>query len=663
MAERISAAERMLSLTVALLSTDQGLTRAQIFGSVSGYVERVATGADEPALERMFERDKETLAALGTRLEVIGDPENPQNLRDARYRIPQDDNALPDDLEFDSAELAVLSLAADAWTEATMSREARAAVRKIGALGVETDEAITGFAPRLSARDESFAPLQEAIDRRHEVRFDYLRPGSQRVRTRRVQPLALVQFQGRWHLHGLDVGVGEPRTFLLSRIVSPVSTTGTQVDPSLLAGAAERALAGLREVAARQHATIEAVPDSEAALRLGRRASSATDRVFEVPYVDAYLLADELASYGPDARVVDPPELRALVVDRLERVARVHAGDPDLAPAEGATLVKAKRRTPVASADRVRTVLTLVPWLLERDDVPVLRVAEAFDVTPAEVRAMLTNLTLVGEPAGDYYSGQMFDIDWDLLEDHDMVRLTQTVGIDRVQRFTSRESAALIAGLQLVAALPGAADADTIARLRDKLGQGSATATPDTVVVDEPVDDRRSEISRAVRERRVVAFDYRTPDGETMARRVDPARLLLAGGQWYLQGWCHLREGDRTFLLDRMSGLEVTDDTATHSSEQTGSRPGELFERGDGDVDALLRFPTRMRTLLADYLVHAELRESGSDTFASIPFASPAGARRLAAYGGGDVEVLSPPAAREAARTWAQSGAIHNAPA
>jgi proteasome accessory factor B len=619
----------------------------------------MAAGSDEPALERMFERDKETLASLGTRLEVIGDADNPQNLRDARYRIPQDDNALPDDLEFDAAELAVLSLAADAWNEATMSREARAAVRKIGALGVETDESITGFAPRLSARDESFSPLQDAIDRGLEVRFDYLRPGSQRVRTRRVQPLALVQFQGRWHLHGVDVGLGEPRTFLLSRIVSGIATTGTQVDPSLLPGAAERALSELRAVAARQHARIETVPDSEAALRLGRRAAAPADRLFEIPYVDAFLLADELASYGPDARVVDPPELRDLVVDRLERVVRVHSGEPDLAAAAEAPLVKPKRKTPVASAERVRTVLTLVPWLLERDEVPVARVAETFDVTAAEVRAMLTNLTLVGEPAGDYYTGRMFDIDWDLLEDHDTVRLTQTVGIDRVQRFTSRESAALIAGLQLVAALPGAADAETLARLRDKLGRGSAGMAPETVVVDAPVDDRRSEISRAVREGRVVSFGYRAPDGETMTRRVDPSRLLLAGGHWYLQGWCHLREGTRTFLLDRMSGLEVTDETATHRVEQAA----ELFHRGDEDIHATLRFPTRMRTLLADYLVHAELRESGSDTFASIPFAHASGARRLAAHGGGDVEVLAPPAAREAARTWAQLGAIHNASA
>lgn len=659
MAERISAAERMLSLTVALLSTDRGLTRAEIFRSVSGYVERVAAGVDEPALERMFERDKEALASLGTRLEVIGDPDNPQNLRDARYRIPPDDNALPDDLEFDAAELAALSLAADAWTEATMSREARAGLRKISALGVETDEPITGFAARLSARDEAFTPLQEAIERRVEVRFDYLRPGSQRVRARRVQPLALVQFQGRWHLHGLDVGVGEPRTFLLSRIVSPVATTGSQTDPSLLPGAAERALEGLREVAARQRARIEAVPDSEAALRLGRRATRADDGAFEVPYVDAFLLADELASYGPDARVADPPALRELVIERLARVVRVHSGEPDLDAASIATRVKAKRRTPVASAERVRTVLTLVPWLLERDDVPVAQIAEAFEVTPGEVRDMLSTLTLVGEPADDYYTGRMFDIDWDLLEDRDTVRLTQTVGIDRVQRFTSRESAALIAGLQLVAAVPGAADAHTLETLREKLGRGSTGVAPPAVVVDEPVDELRSELSRAVRDRRIVSFDYRAPDGETMTRRVDPSRLLLANGQWYLQGWCHLREGARTFLLDRMAALEVTAEPAVHIAED---RPA-LFQPGEHDVPALLRFPTRMRAVLADYLAHAELRESGPDTFATIPFAHPTGVRRLAARGGGDVEVLAPPAAREAARIWAESAVIHSSAA
>jgi proteasome accessory factor B len=43
-----------------------------------------------------------------------------------------------------------------------------------------------------------------------------------------------------------------------------------------------------------------------------------------VPFVDAHILADELASYGPEARVVDPPHLRELVIERLRAVIAVH---------------------------------------------------------------------------------------------------------------------------------------------------------------------------------------------------------------------------------------------------------------------------------------------------------------------------------------------------
>lgn len=655
MAQRIRPEERLMNLTVALLGTEVGLTRAQIFDSVTGYVEQVRAGVDEPALERMFERDKEALTELGTHIEVIGDPDNPQNLRGARYRIPRVENELPDDIEFTPAELAVLSLAADAWSEATMSREARAGVRKIRALGIDVDEPILGFTPRLSAREPAFAPLQDAIARGMEVRFDYLRPGSQRVRSRRVRPLALVQFEGRWHVYGHDEGLDEPRTFLLSRIVSDVAPTGRRGEVPEQDGAAERALTGLRGLASGQVATIGVTPGSEAALRLRHRARQGGDEtMLEVPYVDPYVFADELSSYGPDARVIAPEELRALVVDRLRATRILHERPADLAAAEEATPVKPPRRSPVASAERVRIFLTLVPWLLERGDVSVAEAAREFEVPADQMRSMLATLTVVGEPAAGYYTGEMFDIDWDLLDEQDIVRLTRTVGIDRVQRFTPREAAALIAGLQLVAAVPGVADAATVASLRDKLARGSAGGAVDAVAVDEPLDDLRAALSAAVRERRAVRFGYTRPDGGETSRTVDPSRLLLTGGEWYLQGWCHLRRAPRTFHLERMSDLVVTDEPAAHADE---GRP-EPFAPGGDDVIVTLRFPTRLRPLLADLIEHAEIRERGPDTFARIPLADAGVARRVAARGGGDIEVVAPQAARDAARDWAAAAEI-----
>lgn len=88
-------------------------------------------------------------------------------------------------------------------------------------------------------------------------------------------------------------------------------------------GAGERALAGLAEVAARQRALLEVAPGTEAALRLSRRAIPAGQGI-HVPYVDVHILADELASYGPEVRVVEPADLRDRVIARLEATLARH---------------------------------------------------------------------------------------------------------------------------------------------------------------------------------------------------------------------------------------------------------------------------------------------------------------------------------------------------
>ncbi len=90
-------------------------------------------------------------------------------------------------------------------------------------------------------------------------------------------------------------------------------------------GAGARALAGLEELAARQSALLEVDPGTEAALRLNRRATAAEQGI-RVPYVDVHVLADELASYGPEVRVVEPEALREQVIARLEAVLAVHGG-------------------------------------------------------------------------------------------------------------------------------------------------------------------------------------------------------------------------------------------------------------------------------------------------------------------------------------------------
>lgn len=311
--------ERLVNLVVALMATEQGLTKDTILTSVSGYREQSDAGAKRDALEKMFERDKENLRGLGVPIETIGDYADPDDLREARYRVPTAEYELPADIEFTAAEIAVLTLAGGVWSERSMSAGARAGLRKIRSLGIDVDEPIIGFAPRLNLREPSFAPLQRAMEQSRVVSFDYIRPGDAQPRRRRVEPLALVEFEGRWHLFGFDANVGAERTFLLTRIGSDVEVTRVAFDPAARDGAGERALTGLRTVAERQRALLEVSAATEAAVRLQRRAvpGPEDEQGIRVPYVDVQVFADELASYGPEVRVVEPAELRDAVVSRL----------------------------------------------------------------------------------------------------------------------------------------------------------------------------------------------------------------------------------------------------------------------------------------------------------------------------------------------------------
>lgn len=323
MAPRIPAEERQLNLIVALMATQRGVTKEEILLSVSGYRQR-ADGSRQ-ALEKLFDRDKDDLRTLGVPIETVGAHADPNDLREARYRIPQAEYDLPDDLEFTPAELAVLGVAGGVWSEGSLSAEARDGLRKIRATGGDADEPIIGFAPRMTTREEAFGPLQQAIDEAAEVAFDYLKPGDELPAVRTLRPYSLVDFEARWHVVGWDAGADAERTFLLSRISGDVRRTGERFDPALRDGAGERAAAELAAIAARQTALIEVHAGTEAELRLRRRALPAEQGI-RVPYVDLHVFADELASYGPEARVVAPDALRDAVVGRLRAAADLHGG-------------------------------------------------------------------------------------------------------------------------------------------------------------------------------------------------------------------------------------------------------------------------------------------------------------------------------------------------
>jgi proteasome accessory factor B len=68
-------------------------------------------------------------------------------------------------------------------------------------------------------------------------------------------------------------------------------------------------------------------------------------------------------------------------------------------------------------------------------------------------------------------------------------------------------------------------------------------------------------VTRAVRERRWLRFDYRKPgEREVERRRVQPYHVLEYGGRWYLLAYDPMRQDVRTFVLGRMREAVMLDE-------------------------------------------------------------------------------------------------------
>lgn len=316
--QRVPVEERLFSLVLALLATEAGLTKNQILSTVQGYRQRYENAGDNANLERQFERDKDDIRDLGVPLETLDSPGQPGNNQNLRYRIPRGAYELPADITFSAEETTLLNLAAMVWREGSISTESRRAVMKLRGLGLVAEEPVLGYAPRVRVRDAAFEPLRAALERSSVVRFAYLKPGEAESKVREVEPLALVQHQGRWLLYALERGTAVSKTFLLRRIVSQISSTGHSFEPPETDQAAV-ALSELEAVWNSHTAEVEVVNESDAATRLHKRRGTTVlpDGSLQLHYSDANIFADELAGYGPEVLVLSPPVLRAAVRARL----------------------------------------------------------------------------------------------------------------------------------------------------------------------------------------------------------------------------------------------------------------------------------------------------------------------------------------------------------
>ncbi|MBT8228200.1 MAG: WYL domain-containing protein [Dactylosporangium sp.] len=320
-----SRTERLVNLVICLLSTRRFLTAAQIAAIVPGYEHDPREPRGHEAFQRKFERDKAELRDLGVPLET-----GTTSVFDAEpgYRIARRAYALPD-VHLDPEESAVVGLAARLWQHAGLAAAASSGLAKLRAAGIDVDQQATLGVEPVVLVDPTFEPVTAAVRARQAISFGYRVPEADQPTTRRLRPWGVVSWRGRWYVVGHDLDRDAPRCFRLSRMVGAVRRVGR-------AGAYTPPDVDLIQYVAGWHGPVERRGRAVLSIRPGRAAGvrrwaeeitpgADGDRVV-LSYADPDWLAGWLVGYGPDVVVLDPPQVRAAVVDRLRRIAESQSG-------------------------------------------------------------------------------------------------------------------------------------------------------------------------------------------------------------------------------------------------------------------------------------------------------------------------------------------------
>jgi proteasome accessory factor C len=302
-----------------------------------------------------------------------------------------------------------------------------------------------------------------------------------------------------------------------------------------------------------------------------------------------------------------------------------------------------RRRRPRPAEERLRRLLVMLPWLMERGSVPVDEVAERFDLEPDEVAADLELVSMCGLPP---YVDELIDV---FIEEG-----TVHVGVPRLftrsLKLNSLEAFDLVAAGRAAMEMPGADPAGPLGRGLAKLeavlaAELASTADPpasgDAAVT---IDLERPEVADVVAEaaRRIewLQVTYWSASTDSVSeRRIVPRQVFADRGNWYVVADDDRSGERRTFRLDRLESVTPTGEFADPVDDPLPA-PGDWF--ADADVErATLRLDSSARWVVERYPVD-EVTEADGVLTVTLPVVSRRWLEKVLIRLGPHAEVVAP---------------------
>ncbi|MCP4874497.1 MAG: WYL domain-containing protein [Gammaproteobacteria bacterium] len=146
---------------------------------------------------------------------------------------------------------------------------------------------------------------------------------------------------------------------------------------------------------------------------------------------------------------------------------------------------------------------------------------------------------------------------------------------------------------------------------------------------------------------------YSRPTDSSSERRVSPQRLIYYRDNWYLDAWCHLRKGLRSFSVDAIKALSICSEAAVEIDSEEINRELEsgygIFS-GATTREAVLRFSPEIARWVSRETWHPRQRSEYDEIgyyILWVPYSQDTELVMDILKHGAEVEVLEPQELRE----------------
>jgi len=213
---------------------------------------------------------------------------------------------------------------------------------------------------------------------------------------------------------------------------------------------------------------------------------------------------------------------------------------------------------------RLTRILTMIPYIQQHPGVRVRDLARYLSCAPETILVDLDAVLLCGVPPylpSDYIG---------VVVEGERIHISFAEHFKRPINLTFLEALGLMLALRhLPLTRRGRQTAQTlrtkilkILPSRTRRGLRAAGRHMDVGPLHRGVQERVALLHQAINERREVHMEYYTASRDELTRRsLRPYGIIEHKGEWYVVGWCLLRDAERPFRVDRIRKLTLLETT------------------------------------------------------------------------------------------------------